>query len=217
MQMTAAETDAVNVVKENRHEEGHSSAKAGQALIESCLVIALLALILFGVFQVSQLYASKEILEHAAIVGARARSVGFNNFMVYKATRVAAIPNAGHMLEPVLERIDGGIWGDMTPGEAWNMALSSSPDSPQYNLEQSRIPLYLGATHYGDLHSILDYAAWDTFDVSRLLEIGDDMLRVDTRQTVPLRFPFHRTFYAADDVSLEGECGMDSHYRLYLQ
>ena len=54
----------------------------------------MICVIFMGIFQVSQLAVAREVLHHAAARGARARSVGFNAFMVQKSVRVAAIPNA---------------------------------------------------------------------------------------------------------------------------
>ncbi len=54
--------------------------------------MALLSFILFGIFQISQIYAAKEIMMNAAVSGARARTVGLNEFMVYKVVRAASTP-----------------------------------------------------------------------------------------------------------------------------
>ena len=75
--------------------------EAGQSLVESCLVIALISFIFMGLFQISRLSAAREVLQHAAARAARARTVGFNAWMVPKVVRVAAIPNAGRMTEPL--------------------------------------------------------------------------------------------------------------------
>ena len=64
-------------------------------------MVALVCLCFFGVFQISQLFASQEVLNYAAGRGARARTVGFNRFMVYKTIQVGAIPNAGRLVNPV--------------------------------------------------------------------------------------------------------------------
>ena len=83
---------------------GPPDPRAGQSLVESCLVIGLTCLLFFGLLQISQLFAAREVLYHAAARGARAKTVGFNRWMVTKAVRVGAIPNAGRMLVPEYER-----------------------------------------------------------------------------------------------------------------
>ena len=190
--------------------------KAGQALIESCLVIALLSLVLFGILQVARLAVARETLDYAAVAAARARIVGFNDFMIYKVARVANIPNAGRMETPDFERNTGGAWGDLRPGTAWDVALRATPGSPQYAIERSRIPLYLSAEHGGMLAAILDYEDWDglRWFVGRPSDLAISM---DTRQEVPLRTPFHRAYYAADEVTLEGTAILEDHAALYLE
>ena len=170
------------------------ASRSGQSLIESCLVIALISLILFGLLQVSQLFAAKEVLRYAAGRGLRAKAVGFNRFMVFKTVRVGAIPSAGKMVTP---------------------APVGGP-AAQHTLEAPHIPLYLGANDYGDLPAILDYQDWDTIHYDDPTAQIDGTLRLVVAQDVPLRFAMHRAFYAADDVALAGESYLESHYDLYM-
>jgi hypothetical protein len=183
------------------------------------VVLTLLCLVLFGLFQVSQGQVAQAVVEHAAVVAARARAVGFNDFMVYKVTRVATIPTAGRMTSPVpgASSADPDYWGTVRAGAAFEQALQAQPASPQFGIERSRIPLYLGAEHGGDLQAILDYDAWDTVSNPALSDVGPDLVRARVRQQFPLRMPFHRAFYAADALDLSGEARMDSHYSLYLE
>ena len=181
--------------------EPGGSRRSGQALIESCLVVALICLIFFGVFQLSQLFASQEVLDYAAGRGARARTVGFNHFMVLKTVLVGAIPNAGKLLNP---------------------AHTGGP-ARQYALESARIPLYLGAQSGGELGAILDYDGWGLSSLSGITvmpsySLGDGTLRQEVKQTVDLtRYPFHRAYYAADSFPMTGQATLDEHYSLYLE
>ena len=191
--------------------------RSGQALLESCFVIAVLALVLFGLLEVVRLQASRAVLEHAAAAGARAQTVGFNNFMVFKAVRVATIPNAGLMTSPGYTRPGGGPqWGADSAGELWDYALQAQPDSPQYEIERSRVPLYLGAEHMGQLQPILDYAQWDdVFHAAQ--DAGGPSLGMTVRQRVPLVFPFSRAFYADSVVRQQGDMDIENHYPAYLE
>lgn len=157
-------------------------------------MVALVCLIFFGVFQISQLFASQEVLDYAAGRGARARTVGFNRFMVEKTIRVGAIPNAGRLLNP---------------------AYAGGP-TREYTLEAARIPLYLGSDNHGQARAILDYDAWETIRAGASSSLGDGTLRQGVDQDVPLRYPFHRAFYARDSIELNGESTLDEHYTLYL-
>jgi hypothetical protein len=197
--------------------------KAGQALIETCIVMMLLCLIFFGLIQLSQLSASKEILDYAASCGTRARSVGFNEFMVGKVVRVAAIPNAGKLLEPVMVRPANPAPLSGTPGTAWDYALTAQPASPQYPIESARIPLYLGGDSAGRLPGILDYEYWDNLSTDARGNIGFIMydsagsgLGVHTAQEVPLWTPLHRLIYDGDTFPLAGDAILENHYPLYL-
>lgn len=172
-----------------------SCHKRGQALIESCLVIAIVCLIFFGIFEISQLFAVQEVLDYAAGRGARAITVGFNQNMVTKTVRVGAIPNAGHMINPVYQ---GG------PAE-------------EHTLETARIPLYLGADSGAQLDAILDYERWDSIQIGMASSMGDGTFRYSVEQEVSLtNNPFAKAFYLDDSLTLEGETYLDEHYTLYM-
>ncbi len=191
--------------------------KSGQALLESCFVIAVLALVLFGLLELVRLQASRAVLEHAAAAGARAQTVGFNNFMVFKAVRVASIPNAGLMTSPGYARPGGGPqWGADSAGDLWDYALQAQPGSPQYEIERSRIPLFLGAEHMGQLHPILDYTRWDDVFHSAQ-DAGGSRLGMTVRQRVPLVFPFSGAFYADGHVRQDGAMEIENHYPAFLE
>jgi len=170
-------------------------ANSGQALIESSLVIALICLILAGLFQLSQLYAAKEIAAYACARGARAKTVGFNDFMVMKSVLVGTIPNAGKMTFP---EFSGGPLGQMV-------------------MERGRIPLYLGA-EWHMLDGILQYEDWETINYS----YTDDrslLLQFSVSQDLPLRyFPaMFGAFYNGDSIPIGTDLLLDNHAALYLE
>ncbi len=182
-------------MRRRRHETSYAhDARRGQALIESYIVILLICLICFGLLQISRFFAAREILDYAAARGARARTVGFNRFMLLKAVRVAAIPSAGRLLVP--ER-DGGL-------------------AAQQRLEEARIPLYLGARGSGQLAGILQYEYWPDIDFSHR-QAGFDQIDFETRQNIPFTFPLHRLYYAGDTLEIQGGAAMENHFPLYLQ
>lgn len=189
--------------------------KAGQTLLETCIIMMLLCLIFFGLIQLSQLSASKEILDYAAICGARARTVGFNDFMVHKVVRVASIPNAGALVEPAVNRPANPAAFSGSPGTAWDFALQAQPASPQYPAEMNRIPLYLGADNWGRLPGILDYENWDS--IRHVIDDpGGAGLGLRTAQEIPLWTPLHRLIYDGDTIDLAGDAILENHYPLYL-
>lgn len=169
--------------------------RSGQAIIESCIVILFICLICFGLLQVSRFFAAREILDYSAARGARARTVGFNQFMLLKAVRVGTIPSAGRLLFPPP---DGNL-------------------AAQQALEAARIPLYLGAEWPGNLPGILDYEDWPNITFAHQQTGFGDQIDFQVRQTIPFTFPLYRLYYQGDSLEIDGRASMENHFPLYLQ
>lgn len=198
----------------------------GQSLIEACLALLILCLVFMGFFQVSQLIAARQVLYHAAARGARAKMVGLNRFMVDKAIRVAAIPNAGRMIQPDIANEDDALreWLETeTAGGVWDRVLTEEPGiADVHAIERARIPDFMGSEHRAWSRAILDYEHWDTIRPSVPAWIGDGApLNVRVRQQIDLRRLFgvgvYRAFYAADTLELEGQSRLEAHYPLYIE
>ena len=140
------------------------------------------------------MFAATEVMNYSAGRGLRAKTVGFNRFMVWKTIRVGAIPAAGIMTTP---GYNGG------PGA-------------EHAAEDPRIPEYLGAEQASFLPAILDYDRWDTIHFSGPFTWVDGSLRMTVEQDYPLTNAFTRAFYAADFVPLGAEASLDNHYLLYI-
>lgn len=179
----------------NRKSEMHSR---GQALIESCIVIGLICLLLMGIFQLARLFMAQEILDYAAGRGARAKAVGFNDFMVSKTVRIGTIANAGRMTFPEPEMVGGG-------------------PLVQSAIERARIPHYLQSDSW-ELDSILNYALWDTITWSCPAPEAT-LLHFEVNQAVPLMFfsNVFKAFFSASAVPMQGVADIENHYPLYLQ
>lgn len=158
------------------------------------MTVAMISLIFFGLVQLALLFTAQEVVEYASNKGARAATVGFNDFMIHKTVRVGTIANAGRMLTP---DIPGG-------------PMDRNP------YEMAAIPWYLSAPQWNQLPAILDYEDWDTVTYDGPHNQADGTVRVTVRQDFPLRMPFHRAFYADDSVPLESRLDIDNHYPLYL-
>ena len=74
--------------------------RSGQAMIETVLAVLIITFVFLGLFKLSHMLTGKIMLEHAAMRVARARAVGFNDFMCVKTARAAVIPVAGKRLWP---------------------------------------------------------------------------------------------------------------------
>ncbi len=199
-------------------------SRDGQSLVEACIVIAVACLIFFGLVQVSHLHMVKTSLTYAASAGARARAVGFNDFMVWKVVRAAAIPSAGRMVTPDTARTGDASWGQMRPGAAWDRSMAARmPTHPQSVVEQSRIPLFLATDRWGETMAVLDYERWE--DLQHWTDAGsEDFVQVGAQQDYPLNFPMARTFYADGYARLRSadfESGhsviRENHGELYLE
>lgn len=204
----------------------------GQAMIESIFVIILTCLCFLALFQYANLFASKTVLSHAAARAARARTVGFNHWMVNKSARVAAIPASGRRLVPESAGIDPAITAALSRnrvGEIWDIALRSSTRSPSVLLELSRVPEYMASDNSPTAEHILDYELWDALDVRIDEPFSLDgalpgVLRVTVRQEHPLLIGLAplaegelRDAEPGESLALSGFFSIESHYPLYME
>lgn len=194
--------------------------RRGQAMIESVFVMVVLCLIFFTALEISRLFAGHEIINHAASTGVRARTVGFNNFMVNKVVRVATIPSAGPMEQPIVVR-------PLSPPETlrgtpvyvqWEASMRAQPSSPQLATERARIPLYLGGEDWGSLGAILDYEDWDTVYPAVEGRGGSGTtVSIRSRQAFPLKMPMGEFIHGLDEIQLSGRAWHADHASLYLE
>ena len=190
--------------------------------------MGVLCLLFFGLFQLSQVAAAREILHHAAARGARCKTVGFNRFMVRKSIRVAAIPNAGHMTEPGFDGSNTALRDmveTMRPGELWDAGLSDVEiPTTRQDLELARIPEFMASENWARARYILDYEDWDAIrDTVPTFVPDGTIMEIRVAQDYPLRIPLHRTIYAphpnadgVDTVLMHGISSIEGHYPLYL-
>lgn len=197
------------------------SSRSGQSLVESCVVIVVTCFIFMGLYQLSQLFAFHEFLNYSAARGARAATVGFNDFMVWKTARLGVIPNAGRMTAPGFESTTPW-WNTETPRdtlESFHGSMVWMPGSPQFAVERSRMPLYLGAEWPGELDPILDYEDWDTVEIEN--PVGSSIagtISMAVRQDVPLKIPLHEMFITGDSVEFESrDVVLENHSQIYLE
>ena len=104
-------------------------------MVETVIAVLVVSFAFLTLFRLSWLLTGKILLEHAAMRVARARAVGFNDYMCRKAARVAVIPVAGKRTWPEAGEIDAAM-------------------------EESRIAAYLASEHEAEARGILDYARW---------------------------------------------------------
>jgi len=185
--------------------------RSGQALLESLLVILITGVVLFGVLQIAVMYTGREILQHAASRGARARSVGFNRWMVEKTVNAAAIPNSGMTLTEELLELQSlpSLGDDPTPGDAFRRAFRRRPRADaRARMERELVPLYLAAENRARAGFILNYVEWErgSFAITESPSMfGSGVLRLGVSQQFPLQMPFAPFFFPFVPVDENGE------------
>lgn len=109
-------------------------------MLETVIAVLVVTSTFLCLFKLSQMLMGKIMLEHAAMRVARARSVGFNDFMCIKSARVAVIPVAGKRLWPEGDEFD---WGR----------------------ELDCIPIYMQAYTPSIARGVMEYEYWDSMGI----------------------------------------------------
>ena len=109
-------------------------------MVETVLAVIVITFAFLALFRLSHMLTGKILVEHAAMRVARARAVGFNDFMCQKTARVAVIPVAGKRLWPDDEKFTAGN-------------------------ELARVRTYLESPNGARASGLLDYENWHTMSV----------------------------------------------------
>ncbi|MBO4288139.1 MAG: hypothetical protein J5985_08260 [Kiritimatiellae bacterium] len=203
-------------------------------MIESIFVIVLVCLCFFGVYQYASLYSTKAVLYHAAACAARARSVGFNEWMARKSALAASIPVSGPRITPAgAGGLDDRLASSLLDRGAnlWDAALRASTRSPAAAIEAARLPEFMEGVNEPTARGILDYAYWDNthVDLDEPIALGEDspgVLTAVVRQRHPLLLRLGALAEGEqeapdengrDDFAVRGVFSIESHYPLYLE
>lgn len=163
-----------------------SGFRRGQAMLETALAVLFITIIFLMVFQAAHTVTAKILLDHAAARAARAKSVGFNDWMCLKSARVAMIPVAGERTWP-----EGG--GAMA--------------------EASFVPAYMQTENVAMADGILEYDGWREMDVSVRSGVGSE---IDARVSLDMPRFYSRGDGDSDAINVEGEARIESHFPLYM-
>ena len=144
-------------------------------MIETVIAVLVITFVFLCLFKLSQQLTGKIMLEHAAMRVARARAVGFNDFMCRKSARAAIIPVAGKRLWPEGPGID----------------------------EVARVPIYLASENPPHANAILEYEYWHSTDIDvqsgmgiapvakARVEMSTEEFEVEGNAKVESHFPFY--------------------------
>jgi hypothetical protein len=149
--------------------------KRAQAMVETLIAVLVIVFVFTSAFTLSRKLAARTLLDYGAARAARAKAVGFNDFMCEKSAKAAIIPVAGKRLWPTDPNVD----------------------------EVSRVPIYLASENPPRANAILEYEYWHTTDIDVESEHGaapivDAELSMSTRDfdvegraKVESHFPFY--------------------------
>lgn len=179
---------------------GRAELKRGQAMVESTLALIVVLLVFLALFNLADLVRAKLLVENAAVKCARARAVGYNDFMLRKIARLATMPAAGECHTAS----DTGS-GALTRGERY-----------------SRIGDYLASEYEEQADAILDFEYWRNGDTSISASQGSSPATATVTQRRPRLFDFGAFAGTARDDSgakaeISAEGTVEAHYTDYLQ
>ena len=169
-------------------------------MLETVLAVLVITFLFLMLFNLSHLLTGKILVEHAAMRVARARAVGFNDFMITKTVRISTMATAGRCL---------------TQDDEGN-ALSTGT-------LVSRMGSYLQAENDAETSGILDFPYWRGHHLGwDCSEPGGDVNELIMRvwQSRPLYGNGEDAEDAAidgRDYKLTGEARIEGHYPFYLQ
>jgi Flp pilus assembly protein TadG len=177
--------------------QGFPTGRAGATIVESCLVMVLLCMMLFGILQVSIVTAAHDVLVYAASAGARCATVGYDEATVEKTIRIAALPSMG----------------------ANKLGLSKELVRVKSYLRYAR-----QASDRGMLGHISD-EYWNSLGEPVVTTPGY-LVQVNVVQEYPMTFPFVHALYKEDYTALDSEystedgdelkVALENHADLYL-
>lgn len=153
--------------------------KSGQAMIETVIAVLIITSVFLCLFKLSHLLTGKIMLEHAAMRVARARAVGLNDFMCLKSAQIAVMPVAGKRLWPEGDEFD-------------------------YEMERSRLPIYMQAKDFSIARGVLEYEGWPKLSVD-----ANDGADSKTSMNFDL-------FDGTVKYRLHGNAGVENNYTFYL-
>lgn len=174
-----------------------SGRRGGQAMVETVVVMIFLCLAFFLTYEYANLFNVHTVLDYAAARAARARAVGFDDFMVTKVVRVATASVAGKCRSLTDE----------------NEGLSNATII-------SRMGSYLETMFESETKGVLDFELWDSDKLGWTVdEVKDDNseLRMRVWQNHPLYGSEGDSVKQREFRRLTGEAAIENHYSLYLK
>ena len=176
-------------------------SRRGQAIIETVLAVLVITFVFLMLFNLSHVLTGKILVEHAAMRVARARAVGFNDFMILKTARLGAMSVSGECYTRMND--------DRAPSTATLV---------------SRMGSYLQTASPSETEGILDFELWRDGNLGwSCAEPHGDVceLTMHVWQKQPVFNSINPQGAPARDdaamITLHGEAKIESHYPFYLK
>lgn len=177
-----------------------ASAKAGQAMVEAILALLLVFFAVFALAQFADNLRTRLLVDYAALRAARARAVGFNDYMVLKTARACTIPVAGE-------------------------CYTTAPQGNTLTRSQrsGRIADYLATGWETQAASVLDFEYWRNGRTTVNAPDCRGLLEVSVEQRRPQFFSIANFASGLpdsaerDDARIRSSASIESHYPDYLQ
>ena len=169
-------------------------------MVESILALIVVLLVFLALFNLADLIRVKLLVENASVKCARARAVGYNDFMLKKIARLATMPAAGKCL---------------TAADTGEGTLSR-------DARYSRIGDYLMSEYEEQANAILDFEYWRNGDTFISASQGSSPVTATVTQRRPRLFDFGALAGGPrqDDESraeISATSTVEAHYPEYLQ
>ena len=174
--------------------------RCGQVMVESILTMIVILLIFLAVFNLSDQIRAKLFVENAAVKCARARAVGYNDFMLTKIARLSTMPAAGKCLT-----LD-----------------TNDKDALSLDARYSKIDDYLMSEYEAQADAILDFEYWQNGDTYIQATSGNTPAAATVTQRRPDDFGFDvfvkkKCQTCEDKVDISATATVEAHYPDYLQ
>ena len=169
-------------------------------MVETTIAMIFVLIVFLALFNLADLTRTKLLVENAAVKCARARAVGYNDFMLRKIARLATMPAAGRCLTPS----DNGV-GTLSRSERYY-----------------RIGDYLMSDYEAQADAILDFEYWQNGNTFVSASQGSSPATATVTQRRPRLFDFGVLTGAANPdaesrATISASSTQEAHYPDYLQ
>ena len=176
--------------------------KAGQAMVESILVLLFLFLAFYTVFQFADNFRAKLLVDYAASRVARARTVGMNDYMLEKTADIATMAAAGECY-----------------------TKTDSGKRPSAHGLISRSGDYLACEYGAQARQVLDFELWRNGKTQTICPLAGSKLTAHVIQLRPQFFDLGSYLSGTPPVDkddapharIEGEYSIEAHYPDWIE